>query len=148
MNFIETARQLVIEGVQPPPPPIFSKVDLIKALVEHIEKNGLWSSVPAEKSAADIASQWSDGIDGYELAKNLDNYKNWSHTRKAWASAWNIQPPYPIGTHVTTRCGGGVIAGVSDYHAAAYLVKEDGCKQEGRHMVINFEDATPTSPAP
>lgn len=169
MSSMETAQQLIIEGVQTPPPPAFDKEDLIKALVEHIEKNGLWSDTPAEESAADIAKHWRDGIDGYELSKNLDPYEGWFidaeiveeldglesviskaklDARKVWANAWDIQPPYPIGTHVTTMRGGGVIACVCDYHAAAYLVKEDGCKQEGRHMVINFEDAKPTCPAP
>jgi hypothetical protein len=33
-----------------------------------------------------------------------------------------------------------VIAGVCEYEGATYLIKEDGCKQEGRHMLIKFED--------
>jgi hypothetical protein len=156
--------QLVIDGVQPPPPPAFGKPEIIKALVAHIETAKLWPDTPAEESAADIASQWHPGIDGYELAKNLDNHCGWfidaevvdqldnidmviraaqREARKAWAKAWNIQPPHPVGTKVKSPHAKGVIAGVCDYMGATYLIKEDGCTQEGRHLLVKFEDVTP-----
>ena len=153
--------QTIIPGVQPPPPPAFGKPEIIKALIAHIEKKKLWPDTSSEECAAEIASQWHSGIDGYELAKNLDSYCGWSpdaedvdqlddigmvistaqkEARKDWAKAWNIQPPHPIGTKVKSPRAKGVIAGVSEYMGATYLIKEDGCKQEGRHLLVKFED--------
>lgn len=57
--------------------------------------------------------------------------------RKKWVLDNNIQPPHAIGTRITR----GVIAGVSQHDPAAYLVKEDGCTNPHRHLLVNFEDA-------
>jgi hypothetical protein len=153
--------QTLIEGVQPPPPPAFGKAEAIKELVRFIEVAGYWDDQPAEQSATDIAKHWRPGMDGYELAKDLENHEGWcinsqdveeldsidsvirsakTAARKDWAKAWNIQPPHPVGAKVKTSRGNGVIAGVCEYEGATYLIKEDGCKQEGRHMLIKFED--------
>jgi hypothetical protein len=153
--------QTIIEGVQPPPPPEFGKVEVIKELVRFIEEAGYWSDIPAEESATDIAKHWRTGIDGYELAKDLENHEGWcidaqdveeldsidsvirsakTAARKEWAKAWNIQPPHPVGVKVKTPRGNGVIAGVYEHEGATYLIKEDRCKQEGRHILIKFED--------
>ena len=56
---------------------------------------------------------------------------------KTWAAAYNIQPKLPIGTAIKQ----GVIAGVCEHSAAKYRVKEHGCEQKGRFLLINFEDA-------
>src|SRR5574343_2074500 len=55
----------------------------------------------------------------------------------AWAKDNDIQPPFPIGT-MTTK---GEITGISEYHAASYLVKENGQKNETRRLIVKFEDA-------
>ena len=164
MNTTQTEPvQALIEGVQPPPPPAFGKAEVIKELVRFIEEAGYWNDggQPAEESAADIAKHWRPGMDGYELAKDLENYEGWSINaqdveeldsidfaisraktlaRREWAKAWNIQPPHPVGAKVKTSRGNGVIAGVCEHEGATYLIKEDSCKQEGRHMLIKFED--------
>ena len=56
---------------------------------------------------------------------------------KKWVDENNIQPPLPIGTRIKQ----GVIHSVCDYSAAKYRVKEDGCAQDGRFLLIRFEDA-------
>ena len=61
----------------------------------------------------------------------------------AWARDNNIQPPLPIGT-MTTR---GQITGVSDHDGATYLIRENGCTQEGRRLLVRFEDARPVEVA-
>ena len=115
----------------------------------------------AEKIGADaatIAEHYQPGMDGYELAKELDKYAYWDTSRddmealdevdslvdsavkkavKAWFIDNDIQPPLPIGTQIKE----GLITGVSDYSPAAYLVKETGCTDDSRHRLIRFENA-------
>ena len=107
--------------------------------------------------ADDLARAYRSGMDGYELAKTLDNYHGWMPTADdvesldcfggevreahrqaciAWARDNSIQPPLPIGT-MTTR---GEITGVSDHDGATYLIRENGCTQEGRRLLVRFED--------
>jgi hypothetical protein len=158
--------QMVIDGVKPPPPPEFGKAEIIKELVRFIDEAGYWNDggQSAEELASDIAKHWRPGVDGYELAKDLENHEGWcinaqdveeldsidsvirrikTAARKEWAKAWNIQPPHPVGAKVKTPRGKGVIAGVYEHEGATYLIKEDGCKQEGRHMLIKFEEVQP-----
>lgn len=108
--------------------------------------------------ADDLARAYSSGLDGYELAKTLDINHGWTPTaddvenlncfgsevreahRKAciaWARDNNIQPPLPLGT-MTTQ---GEITGVSDRYGATYLIRENDCTQEGRRLLVGFEDA-------
>lgn len=108
--------------------------------------------------AETIASNYRPYMDGYELARQLDRYCGWDFTmrevealdemtgivmrlqreaEKAWATAYNIQPSLPTGTTIKQ----GVIAGVCEHSAAKYRVKEHGCGQKGRFLLINFEDA-------
>lgn len=97
-------------------------------------------------------------MDGYELAKALDSERGWMPTAQdvetldnfggevreahrqaciAWARDNNVQPPLPIGT-MTTR---GEITGVSEHYGATYLIRGHGCTQEGRRLLVRFEDA-------
>lgn len=108
--------------------------------------------------AETIASNYWPYMDGYELARQLDLYCGWDFTmrevealdemtgivmrlqreaEKAWATAYNIQPSLPTGTTIKQ----GVIAGVCEHSVAKYRVKEHGCEQKGRFLLINFEDA-------
>jgi len=107
--------------------------------------------------ADDIAKHWRVGIDGFQLGKELDR-AGWDITadtvaeldcmgglvrqlhREAcvvWARAHNIQPPHSIGSKITR----GVITGVCDHESATYLVKENGCQDPNRSLLIRFEDA-------
>ena len=54
-----------------------------------------------------------------------------------WVKSENIKPPFPVGTAITE----GIIAGIYDHSPARYLVKEAGCKNDHRHLIIKFEDA-------
>jgi hypothetical protein len=152
----------IIEGVTPPPAPKRTP-ELIKSTIrEWIAKHKLWPNRDADEVVDDIASCYLWGMDGYELAKELDNDCGWSITtedvdtldavglvvgpalkeaRKAWAEQHNIQPPLPIGTRIKLGKGGGTIAGICEYTPAAYKVKEDGCTDARRHRIVNFEAA-------
>jgi hypothetical protein len=152
-----------IEGVTPPPPPKRTP-ELIKAAIRQwIAKHKFWPNRDADETVENIASCYLWGMDGYELAKELDNDCGWSITtedvdtldavglvvgralkeaRKAWAEQHNIQPPLPIGTRIIKLgCWRGTIAGICEYTPAAYRVKEDGCTYAGRHLIVKFEDA-------
>ncbi len=108
--------------------------------------------------AETIAECYSHPMDGYQLAKEIDRRAYWDLTmadveeldgmssivselhsaaEKEWAAENNIQPPLPIGTKITK----GVIDSVCSHSAARYRVKEDGCTQDGRFLLIRFEDA-------
>ena len=108
--------------------------------------------------AQTIADNYRLYMNGYELARQLDRDCGWDFTmaevealdemtgivmqlqreaEKTWAAEYNIQPKLPIGTAIKQ----GVIAGVCEHSAAKYRVKEHGCEQKGRFLLINFEDA-------
>lgn len=108
----------------------------------------------------EIADQYYYGIDGYELAKRLDDHYYWDidaamvseldsmdgivrdlwqEKQREWVNEFNIQPTLENGTHITK----GVIDGVSTYHAACYNVKEYGCEKQNRYLIVKFEDAIP-----
>lgn len=115
----------------------------------------------AEKLDCDaetIAEHYQHPMDGYELARELDCYAYLDlkmqdveeldcmssivsdlhrEAERKWAAENDIQPPLPIGTRITQ----GVIDGVCDHSAARYLVKENGCTDAGRFLLIRFEDA-------
>jgi len=103
-------------------------------------------------------------MDGYELAKELDSRYGWMPTAQdvetldcfcsevreahrqaciAWARDNSVQPPLPIGT-MTTR---GEITGISEHDGATYLIRENGCTQDGRFLMVRFEDARPVAAA-
>lgn len=108
--------------------------------------------------ADDIVKNYTHWMDGYELAKALDDYCYWSvdarmveilddlpsrvqkileKAQKEWATEYNIQPKLGIGVKVAR----GVIAGIYEHGPASYKVKEHGCTNDGRHLIIPFEEA-------
>lgn len=109
-----------------------------------------------EEWAEEIAEQYSPHMDGYQLARAIDHYGDLSMhdveeldriphlvdealrtAEKQWAVENNITPKLPVGTVISH----GVIAGVCEYSAARYLVKEHGCTKSGRYLLVKFEDA-------
>lgn len=151
--------QTVIEGVTPPPAPKRTDAMVKAAVLAYIGRHGFeWCDGDVDQAAADIASEYHDGMDGYQLAKTLEADCYWGElglqdaedldgissavhdaeeaARKAWAAEWNIQPALPIGAQIKQ----GVIAGVYEYGAACYKVKAHGCTQDGR-LIVKFEDA-------
>lgn len=150
--------QTVIKGVTPPPAPKRTDALVKAAVLDYIARHGFdWGD--ADQAAADIANEWHNGMDGYQLAKTLEADCYWGDlslqdaedldgvsfvvrdaeesARKAWAAEWDIQPPLPVGARIQQ----GVIAGVYEYGAAQYMVKANGCTQDRRHLIIKFEDA-------
>ena len=106
--------------------------------------------------AEDIADNYSQHMDGYQLARAIDSCGDLSMqdveeldripslvdqslraAEKQWAAENNITPKLEIGTVISN----GVIAGVCEYSAARYLVKEHGCMKDGRYLLMKFEDA-------
>lgn len=111
-----------------------------------------------DADAETIAKHYRHPMDGYELARELERYAFWDVDRdtmeqlddmewevrrlheeacRNWAAENNILPKLPAGTVIKR----GTIAGVSEHSVAMYRVKEHGCTQEGRYLLVNFEDA-------
>ena len=106
----------------------------------------------------DVAECYSYPMDGYQLAKALEQKFCWdiqvedvsdldamdyvvraklADAEKEWATRENITPKLQPGTAIS--CG--VIVGVSNYSVAAYKVKEHGCTNSSRYLLVRFEDA-------
>lgn len=151
--------QIPLQGVEAPPRPQVSE-DMIRRAAEAVVPNlNIDAGTPLfESSVDDIVKEYRHPMDGYDLAKMLDKWQGWDTDRedmetldevngyvseylkeaeKAWVEAWNIQPPYPIGTRIKE----GVIAGIYEYSVATYEVKENGCTHEGRFLLVKFEKA-------
>jgi hypothetical protein len=131
-------------------------------------KNHLLDAGAAQDAVADLIKHGRHHMDGYELAKALDDYAHWDcnfemveildgfssavssqidRAEKDWANLTSPQPPHPIGTRVKLFRGElGTIDGIYEYGAAKYLVKIDGSTGNGRR-IINFEDAVPVPDA-
>lgn len=109
--------------------------------------------------AQSLADAYGQGYTtGFELAKELERWHGWDielmtievldsmdfevgqeHEKvcKVWFEENNIQPPLPIGTAIQE----GAITGICEHSVARYLVKENGCAQDGRWLLIKFENA-------
>jgi hypothetical protein len=103
--------------------------------------------------ANDISRTYTHPMDGYELAKELETYRNWDvdfdvcetlnefqdyveakHLTicKEWAKT--IDPPFPIGTRIKE----GVIDRVYEHAPATYAVQVDG-EKENQKLLVKFE---------
>jgi hypothetical protein len=110
--------------------------------------------------AQDIFDSYYYGMNGYELAKKLDDLCGWEidvdavnvldgmdyevrmileKKEKEWAKEYNIQPTLEMNIKIKE----GVIIGVDEYHAARYKVKPYDCINDNRYLIIKFEDAIP-----
>lgn len=143
-----------------PPRPAVTD-DMKRAAATELVNEQVWPDACIE----DIVSEFTPGMDGFDLAKNLDKWKGWSTSRsdmealddmetkvdellraaeKTWVSEYDVQPPLPIGTRVKHRHVTGVITGICDHWSARYLVKEDGQDDESaayRRVILTFEAA-------
>jgi hypothetical protein len=109
-------------------------------------------------TAEEFVEEWSPWKDSYEIAKSLDRahccdlsrddldhiddmagYIDDYHreTVNRWFADNNIQPPYLVGS----RLKEGLITGIYEYQPAYYCVKEHGCTNPTRSLLIKFEDA-------
>ena len=115
-------------------------------------------AVNVNGDAHEIASCYYPHIDGYELAKNLENNYSWDISvnmiedldqiqwevdsiHKQVCTQWviddDIKPPFDNGVKIKE----GVIKGVYRHGAAMFMVTKYGETMEGRHQIIKFEDA-------
>jgi hypothetical protein len=120
-----------------------------------------------EDIAHDIAEHGRPHMDGYELAKKLDNYCYWDcdlqiaeeldmfggeahreieRAQKEWVERNNITPQHPVGARVKLPRGEiGVITGIYEHGPAQYLVAIDGdalaSLPTNSRRIVNFEDA-------
>lgn len=106
----------------------------------------------------DIAQAYSYPMDGYQLARELDDHyhcdisasdveeldamdslvrQELERAERQWVEREGIIPKLGIGTAIKK----GVIAGVSEHAPATYKVKQHGCEQDGRFLLIKFEVA-------
>jgi hypothetical protein len=105
-----------------------------------------------------ICREYSYPMDGFELAKRLDKWESWDTTRddmeildeldthvreaideeeKKWFAEFPMEPPLPIGAKTTK----GTIDHIYEYGPARYCIKAHGCAQDGRFLIVKFEDA-------
>lgn len=137
-----------------------------RATAGDLAKIGLIDPEEIDAHAIDIAKYGRRHRDGYELAKDLDNYCYWNcdlqmaeeldvfseHARheietaeKEWASKNAITPPFPNGTRVKLKTGEvGTIDEVYAYGVAKFLIKIDGDRSArpptNSRRIVNFED--------
>jgi hypothetical protein len=138
-------------------------------LASMLAKSGHIDTDQIEASAADIAKVGRRHIDGYELAKALDDRCYWDcnlmmaddldafssladdrikAAQREWADRNNVQPPYPIGTKVKNKRGEvGVLDEVYSHGVAQYLVKMDDEKRPTCRSILFFEDVMPVEAA-
>lgn len=131
-------------------------------IVGELVKADVMPQSDAEGAVDDLVKYGWKHMDGYELAKALDDYAHWDcnfkmveildgfgyaisaqigKAEKDWAKLTSPQPPHPMGTRVKLYRGElGTIDGIYEHGAAKYLVKVDGERGNGRR-IINFEDA-------
>lgn len=119
-----------------------------------------------EPSVDSLAAIGERHMDGYQIAKRLDDAYGWDcdlqmaealddfarhlddelkTAEKAWFERVRPQPPFPDGTVVAFgRDGLGTIDGVYAYGPAKYEIKVDGDAQADgptrRRTIVNFED--------
>ena len=129
--------------------------DLIAATATAFCESNGWDADQAE----DLARVCRHAhMDGYELAKELDNVCGWMPTAQdveeldnfgcdvreahrqaciSWARDNNIKPPLPVGTMTTL----GEITGVYAYDGACYEIRLTGDTDPPRRRIVRFEDA-------
>lgn len=137
--------------------------EIAQELYDHDHINGEKSIIPC---ANDIANNALTSMDGYELARELEERCGWIPTleiaqildnysdsariaidelQKEWVIQNNIQPPYPVGTRVLVKRGRdkrcGVIVEIHKYGPAKYVVRLDG-QSATTGAIVNFEDVT------
>ncbi len=149
-----------------PPRPILNDDIKQAAAVNFMKAN---SNIQDEFDLVDLAFDIAEAhgtsmlMDGYELAKKLEDHFNWQidaqtvaslddvsvymrkrlqEEERLWVKNHNIQPPFAIGTVVVCRHGGilvGTITGIAEHEPAAYLIQIPG-EPENSRAVVKFED--------
>ncbi len=134
----------------------------LELAAELIKGGGFDETNTPEELAGDIvkASRWNRHLDGYELARALENEFYWSPdasmvedldsfavrcdrrlevAEKLWASENPMEPPLPLGTQVKHHWGIGTIADISKYKPFTYNVTIPD--KPSAFALVKFEDA-------
>jgi len=111
-----------------------------------------------DEDADTFATHFSGHMDGYEFARKLDRHAGYCFCmadiemldgmywaveeirrrhEKKWFIANDIKPPLDIGVEIKQ----GRITGIDEYSTACYRIKENGCTDDSRFLIIRFEDA-------
>lgn len=136
------------------PPRPKATLEIVLKIAADVARELGWSADGTE----DIAYAYMDcGPDGFRMAKELD-FNGWdlsacdietlddmhgdvcravTELEKVWVKENNIQPPLRIGAVIKE----GVITGIYGHQPAYYLVKEHGCTNDNRRLLVKFEDA-------
>lgn len=140
-----------------------------RSIAVSLAKAGLIEESEVEDSAIDIAKYGRKYMDGYALAKALDDYGHWDcnfemaeelnefssaadyeigAAEKGWAIANSIAAPLPIGDRVVISRSGetGEITGIYEHGPAKFLIKIDGDPRadgpQTSRRIVNFEDVS------
>lgn len=131
-----------------------------------LAKNGMIEDSDIDRIAADIAKHGRPYMDGYELAKTLDDRCNWycnlnmaeeldrfsiealreiEIAEKEWAEREAITAPLAIGTRVKLNGGEtGEITEIYKYGTAKFLIRIDDDEKatppHNSRRIVNFED--------
>ena len=149
-----------------PPRPILNDDIKQAAAVSFVRAH---SNIQDEFDLVDLAFDIAEAhttsmlMDGYELAKKLEDRFDWQidaqtvadlddvsvymrkqlqHEERLWVKNHNIQPQFAIGTAVVCRYGhicSGTITGVSEHEPATYLIQIPG-EPENSRAIVKFED--------
>jgi polyhydroxyalkanoate synthesis regulator phasin len=140
-----------------------------QSVVEDLVKDGHIKPEEAGDSVSDIAKHGRQNMDGYELAKTLDDRAYWDcdfqmceildgfgwaaraaieQAQKEWFTRTSPNPPFEIGARVKLRRGEtGIIDAIYEHGPAQYCVKIDGDERSeeptNSRRIVNFEDALP-----
>ncbi|NLY16606.1 MAG: hypothetical protein GXZ05_09560 [Gammaproteobacteria bacterium] len=136
-----------------PPRPKVTRAIILKVAAE-TARELRWP----EDSAECIADAYVGyGPDGFRIAKELDR-DGWDlheddievfggmrwkinhialELEKAWVEENNIQPPLEIGAEIAE----GIITGICKNPPGRYEVREHGCTDDNRRLLVKFEDA-------
>ncbi len=144
------------------------RLSAARLVVADLIKEGRIEDASAEQYAKDIAEYGRRHIDGYQLAKELDEHCYWecdlamaetldgfsSYARseieaaeKAWAERVNPSPPLAIGARVRLPRGEtGTIDEIYKYGTAKFCIAVDGDPKAGppshARRIVDFEDVT------
>lgn len=137
--------------------------EIIKTGVQRLseQENRGWS----EKHIKAVVESYYMDINGYELAKRLDDDYGWdvdaelvgqldeltSYVREAhkeaqeeWVKANNITPKFNAGDRVCFMGAfskvTGTIDGIYEHMPARYIFKEDGRLSDSHRLIVPFED--------
>lgn len=136
------------------------------AAQETIAELNRWQGNAFEQSDANHLAKCAElHQNGYDLAKELDRRFGWDidaeivevldgHSRtleqfrnkdlQAWVDKNKIEPPIPLFTRVKSLGFGrkisGTIKGIYESRPCSYKVKEDGCENETRYVILWWDE--------